>query len=617
MSRIFSEGKPEFDRKRRVRESGASLTPPPAPRLTTSPVEEVFSDFRKVINSANAVLPYLAEAAKVYSIPVPKNMPELRAAVSRKDSSNSSGSTISFDLFAKTLSHYESLRNKFSKESLGLLTGNRDLDARNIADLSSKSAVGLSDDDMPIWNSNWFIRFTLWGLLKQFAVNTIVKQTATKLPPGTEAGGYIADFIQSVGLGLAIDAANAEFAELAAEGNAYAKSYIESGAASSLKGSDITFSKLEQMAIDKVGEADFAKIMDYSMKEIGGATGEVGLVSWLSYANARGIRNDSVEAYRRAPQYTQPAPDGSGAKVSMSEEYLSALNKSVRAMNGSLVMTVQVAGLSFSADMICCLAKLFGGISINKLKAVRQTLRLASRLRVSEFSYCVNQTAGGYTNFMQGGTSHALICLLERTIDNVTMPALDTVNFDDESYRLMSDVCPAFMDYSELLFDATEYLLDLLKGMVGDVSDSPMSAPPAKNPIALSNGHIIHKKWISTALSLINKVINVIDNNECDLDEFGRIPAERTKDLVSALYKSNRDGTATIPDEVIAEHFPSMGNISVVAPGGRYSFTVPKNGSNASSVDERVAMRQAMERCGRKLTDEQLDRILKDTNGDS
>lgn len=541
-------------------------------------------------------------------------MPELRAAVSRKDKLQPDGSKISFDLFAKTLAHFEELRNEFTINGLKELTGNNARDAISLQDRTSRKGTDLSGDDMSIWNSAWFGRFVLWQLLKQFAVNTIMKQTAPKMPPGAEQPGYVAEFISSVTMGFAIDAANAEFAKLASEGNDYVRDFVESttGGTSAAENAELT--KLEQMAIDKIAEGDFAKIMDYCMKEIS-STSDAALVSWLSYANVRGIRNDAVGTYRHAPQYTENAPDGSGPLVTMSEAHLSVLEKNVKSINGVLTLNVQAAGLTFDADFLCCMTKLFGNVSYEKLKSVRQLLKLSQKMRTTEFSYQVSQVSSDYTNFLTKASSNTIIALLERTINKAAMDALDTVDLSDNDYRLVVDICPAFLDYSEIMFDSVEYLMDLLGDMVGEVANSPIAAKPSKNPYALSNGHIVHKKWIDTALRLIDEVINVIDNGNCDLDEYGRIPAERTKELVADVYSSASGGTAQIPDEVIETYFPHMEEISVPAPGGRYSFTVPKNGTSASSVDERTAMRDVFKRCGKTLSDEELDRILKDTNG--
>lgn len=227
----------------------------------------------------------------------------------------------------------------------------------------------------------------------------------------------------------------------------------------------------------------------------------------------------------------------------------------------------------------------------------------------------IQAIAGGYTNFLDKATQHSLIALLERTYNEVVEDAIDSVDIPDDDYRIISDVCPIVVDYSEIIFDSVEYLLGFIQDLTVDVADDPVAAPPEKNPYALSNGHIIHKKWIDTALRLLDSTINVIDNGNCDLDEDGQMPIERTQELVADIHSSTNNGTAQIPAEVIEEFFPNMESISVPAPGGQYSFAVPKNGTTASSVDERTAMQEVFERCGKKLTNEQLDRILKDTNG--
>lgn len=613
MSRIFGNDRPDFNRKRTVREA-ASISPSAAPAPVEKPaVDEVYDQYADIIDAANAVLPYFADAAMASSVNVPANMPELRAAVARKDKLQPDGAKISFDLFTKTLAHFEELRNEFTINGLEELTGNDARDAANIQGKASRKGTNLSDDDMSIWNSAWFGRFVLWQLLKQFAVNTILKQTAPKMPPGTEQPGYVAEFVSSVGLGFVIEAANAEFAKLAAEGNEYVQDFVDStNERASVEG--VEFSKLEQMAIDKIAEGDFAKIMDYCIKEVS-STSDAALLSWISYANVRGIRNDAVGTYRHSPQYTGSNPDLNGPLVPMSQAHLSVLEKNVKSINGVLTLNVQAAGLTFNADMLCCMTKLFGNITTEKLQAVRQMLKLAQKMRSTELSYLTSQVSSGFTNFLAKATSSSLITVLERTLDKVVIKALDTVDMEDEDYRLVSDICPAYLDYSEIMFDAAEYLMDLIRDMVTDAGNTPIAAAPSKNPYALSNGHIIHKKWIDTALRLIDEVINVIDNGNCDLDEYGRIPAERTKELVANAYVSASSGTVQIPDEVIEKHFPHMEEISVPAPGGRYSFTVPKNGASASSVDERTAMKDVFKRCGKTLSNEELDRILKDTNG--
>lgn len=614
MSKIFGGKKPDYDRKRVVRETGKSSSVAPKPTPEKSEEEILYGEFSSLIDASNAVLPYLADAARAESIDVPSNMPELRAAVARKDRNNPNGDKISFDLFVKALAHFEELRNSFSQNSLGDLTGNASRDALAISERSAATSSGLKDSERDLWNSPWLARYTLWILLKQFAVNTILNQTAVKFPNGLEQPGYVADFVHSVGMGFVIDAANAEFAKLASEGNEAVTAFVESTPGGSVAGSSIELSELEQLAVNKVAENDFAKIMDYSMKEIA-AVSDASLVSWLSYANARGIRNESVSVYRHSPQYTQPAPDGSGQKVKMSNSHRSALGLRAGSMRAALALNVQTSGLVFSADTLCCMVRIFGIKSTESLRSARELLRLAGKLRVNEYSLGVNQVSSDYTNFLNKASMAGLMALLDRVTDKVVDGALDTVDSDDEDYLLMSEFCPAFVDYSEIILDAAEYLAEMLLGMSVDMSSHPISAPPAKNPYSYTTGHIIHKKWIDTTIRLINEVINVIDNGNCDLDEHGRIPAERTQELVSSVYNSTNIGTARIPDEVIETHFPDMTEVSIPAPGGRHSYTVPKNGTVTSSLDERIAMRQVFERCGKKLSDEELDRILRDTNG--
>lgn len=614
MSRIFRNNKPEFDRRRVVRETGVTSSVPEVAPAEETPAQQVFAQYEDIIDAANAVLPYLAEAANSTSIYIPTNMPELRAAVARKDDNSPDGSTISFDLFAKTLSYFEQLRNQFSQNALSDLTGNERKDALAIGDRKAVATSGIDLNDVELWNSSWFSRFTLWTLLKQFAVNTIIKQTAPKQVPGTESPGYISEFIHSVGMGFIIDAANAEYAKLASEGNELVASFVETTQGGPAGAENLELSDLEKLAVEKIAESDYYKIMDYCMEEISGFN-DASLVSWLSYANARGIRNEAVDTYRYSPQYTHTAPDGSVSKVQMAEAHLSALQQKVSAMNGSLTLNVQAAGLTFNADMLCCITRLFGNKSTETLKAAKQLLKISQRLRVNEFRYAVDQVSEDYTNFVSKASISGLLALLDRTVDKVVIKGLNSVDYEDEDYRLISDICPAFLDYSQIIFDSAERLIEMLLGMTEDVSNQPIAASPDKNPYARSTGHIIHKKWIDTALRLIDEVINVIDNGNCDLDENGRLPAERTQELVSSVYSSANKGTAEIPAEVIETYFPHMEEVSVLAPGGQYSFTVPKNGTQASSIDERTAMRQVFERCGKQLSDEELDRILKDTNG--
>lgn len=616
MSRLFGNNKPKFERKRVVREAGALSSPENyQPPVEVSPVDKVYSDLSDTIDAANAALPYLADAAMTFHIDVPANLPELRAAIARKDDRTPDGGKITFNLFTKTLSHFEELRNEFTKDVFSSLTGNDVKDAVAINNKKSMAISGnIGESDMDLINSAWFMRFTAWTLMKQFAVNTILHQTAPKLPSGSESPGYAADFIQSVTFGYAMDAANSAYAKLASQGNEAVKNFIETNPGGSLGAKDAEFGELEQKAIDKMAEGDFARIMDYCMKELSG-TSDAGLFSWLSYANARGLRNDAVGAFRHSPQYVSNAPDGSGKLVPMSQSYLAALSKKTDALYGALNVTVQVAGLRFEADALCCLTKVFGNISTKKLKSIRQLLRLGQNLRRNEMSAQIQAIAGGYTNFLDKATQHSLISLLERTYNDVVEDAIDSVDIPDDDYRIISDVCPIVIDYSEIIFDSVEYLLGFIQDLTVDVADDPVAAPPEKNPYALSNGHIIHKKWIDTALRLLDSIINVIDNGNCDLDEDGQMPIERTQELVADIHSSTNNGTAQIPAEVIEEFFPNMESISVPAPGGQYSFAVPKNGTTASSVDERTAMQEVFERCGKKLTNEQLDRILKDTNG--
>lgn len=614
MSRIFNNKKVGFDRKRVVEENSHPQPAYTQPQVEKTGADEVFKEFADLVNKANAVLPYFEDAARAHSISVPENMSDIRTAVARKDEQSQGGAIITFDLFSQALTHFESLRNDFTNRGLDDLTGVPLEDAQTILDNTARVQYGnLKTKDMPLFNSAWLVRFALWGLMKQFAVHTVLHQTSTKQPLATEVPGFTIDFINSIMMGFAIDAANKEFAEIAAEGNEALQSFIESTPGGFASSSNHDFSKYEQMAIDKIAEADFAKILDFSFKKISG-TSDAALFSWLNYANVRGIRNDAVGAHRHSAQYTNKMSSGKPV-VSMSQSYLSALEKQAKAMNGTLMLNMQVGGLKFDVDMLCCLTRFFGNIDTDTLKATRQLLKIASNMRGVEFGQLVNSTSSNYTNFIKKATEHGLIALLERTFDKVCLKALKSVDFDDKDYTLMAEGCPAFVDYSEIVFDSVEYLVDFATDLIGEVADDPVSLPPAKNPYAMTTSHIAHKKWIDTTLRLLDEVINVIDNSNCALDEQGSMPSERASELVAGVYNSTTNGTVEIPDEVLDTFFPEMGDVSLPAPGGRYSLTLPKNGTSARGIDERAMMRQMMAHCGKTLSDEDLDRMIKDTNG--
>jgi hypothetical protein len=515
------------------------------------------------------------------------------------------------------------------------LDGNPPVDAEQIKLFRRRASnADLRAQDLLMMSSSLIVQYMLSRLQGQFTAVDISGAVAAKLIPGTEAASVAAQIIQSILLTIIVDVANERLVELAQkEDRGGTTKYSRTKTLSQnddgtpkLNYNPDDLDYMDKLAIRRVGEADYDMILEYVLGFI--ATNphpKYGI--WMSYMDLKQVRNEAIEEYRFGPQYSSkemrllnnipPA-----IPIFQKEEVVAVTRNHLHLMEGQLFrldfksrMTTQVWDQSISFDMICCLTKYLSRKNKNVLKSLKALALMGQNFSNSEL--CAQLTFFGYeaTIFSGRQLANGIIAIIEEVIFYVAEEVLKLVGADEEDLDFLFMHCPLTEVLLDLALKVIEYIQDFLDALMEETQGKDQaSTDNAQNRYA----NTYQKRTTKTLIDLIDRLLEALDSDECSADEHGFL---RQGDLVRITDSFNLDQdqyTVKLPPNIVEEHFPNSEPYVIPETKLRPELVVPALGQEAAIAgDEQAILKDVLERCGRRLTDADLDRISRATNGDT
>ncbi len=156
--------------------------------------KKVFDELKENINLGNELLDLLDEKCKASHIPVPEELQNIRAAVSRKDPLEPEGARISFELFLLGVKKYEAIKLEYRLMVSQTLAYSENHEISNTlkTKLKKKTLAGINPDDILLFTSLWFLNYMESKYQQVFTLSDITS-IASAHSEGAGAGAVGAD----------------------------------------------------------------------------------------------------------------------------------------------------------------------------------------------------------------------------------------------------------------------------------------------------------------------------------------------------------------------------------------------------------------------------------------
>ena len=603
--------------------------------------KEIFDPIKENIDIANKLLPILEEKCRATHIPVPEQLDNVRAAVRRKDSASESGDSISFGLFLTAIKKYEELKIQYSLTIKDTLSSNPEMTTRSVTNLKHRVMSGISEEDLIIFSSIWFLNYCLSKYQGIFNI-PLISAISSK---HSEGAGAIAEGAIRLTIASAFAAAVDTIYEnidtlsdsLSIDEN------IQTEQSNVLEGN-----RLDELAVKKISENDYDIILDYAVEYIYSSTSQA-YDSWISYLAARQTRNVSVDAYQYYPSYSQEAfvaLNGLSKTAETEQDYVESyllerfesnfaakfkqntiglrgilgqnLRLATRRNRNVLNTIAQTASYRTTKDGICCLVRILSlndALDERVVKVMRAFIKAISSTSVVE--YLDNSTRALHElkdfNEINYAIEYAKISftsLLNEVFDGF-YGRLDDIASDE-----VAQSCLAFLNLNELFIGAVEEMINMF-----DVASADSNGKLHRK--ALSFERDVKQRYILRLMSDSNYVLGeIIDRSLYKCNELGDDIADKTiDDAVTGLEPPSNQYTINIPEDVLNEHFSDTKPIKIETTSSllntSMNITIPAIDRLGLQETSEEVVRNILKTCKIDVSTEQIKQMLKDTDGSS
>lgn len=601
---------------------------------------EVFSSIGENINLANDLLPLFEEKSRATHIPVPEELVEIRAAVKRQDSSNTLGDNISFALFLTCLKKYEQLKIEYELLIKDTLSTNPFLGAASVTNLKRKIISGVSEEDLLIFSSMWFLNYTLSRYQEQFIVPKITG-IASK---------------HSEGLGVQIEgalvlAAATTFA--AAIDTIYENiDDIATVAAGNIQTENIETEVLsggrwDKLALKKVSENDCDIILGYAVEYIYTSVDQK-YDPWINYLAVRQARNSSIDSYKYYPAYSKKTflKLNSFGTDNQEEDYLrDALNKQFNenferkfkqntlAFSGSthekfsylskttnevLRTAAQSASYKMKKDQICCLVRIFtlnGNLGKRDLKIMLGILKAISATSVITYSNSAKKTLADIREFDVANYTIDYAKIVFSSLINSVYSSLYK-NLNDEIVDNVALKCLAFTNLQELFVSGVEEAVDMFeKGSSDNFNRNQRNF--------LEYDHDIKERYMLRLLNDFQYILaQMLEDSLYECSELqDDVANELIDNAVTGLEPPSNQYTINIPEDVLDRYFSDSEPIEINTVSSllrtSVNITIPAINRVGNDETSDEVIRNILKTCKIDISDEEIKQMLKDTDGSS
>ena len=601
---------------------------------------EVFSSIAENINLANDLLPLFEEKSRATHIPVPEELVEIRAAVKRQDSSNTLGDNISFTLFLTCLKKYEQLKIEYELLIKDTLSTNPFLGAASVTNLKRKIISGVSEEDLLIFSSMWFLNYTLSRYQEQFIIPKVTG-IASK---------------HSEGLGVQIEgalvlAAATTFA--AAIDTIYENiDDIATVAAGNIQTENIETEVLsggrwDKLALKKVSENDCDIILGYAVEYIYTSVDQK-YDPWINYLAVRQARNSSIDSYKYYPAYSKKTflKLNSFGTDNQEEDYLrDALNKQFNenferkfkqntlAFSGSthekisylakttnevLRTAAQSASYKMKKDQICCLVRIFtlnGNLGKRDLKIMLGILKAISATSVITYSNSAKKTLADIREFDVANYTIDYAKIVFSSLINSVYSSLYK-NLNDEIVDNVALKCLAFTNLQELFVSGVEEAVDMFeKGSSDNFNRNQRNF--------LGYDHDIKERYMLRLLNDFQYILaQMLEDSLYECSELqDDVANELIDNAVTGLEPPSNQYTINIPEDVLDRYFSDSEPIEINTVSSllrtSVNITIPAINRVGNDETSDEVIRNILKTCKIDISDEEIKQMLKDTDGSS
>lgn len=405
--------------------------PPPS-----EPASDVYDQIAQVIDRAKAALDSLMPVAEAYSIPIPADENEVRAAHLQL---GGDGESIKFQEFANALDALSNAQEDLLNPILnGLGIGDQRVIERNKTRRGAQ-ALGQDSswlDDLAGFGVQSLLLWALNGLIGLFHSVDHAGVTSAKTPQGTEVGALIAQILTALSLlkfvqGLS-DEAIASYEGMLEAGNNNLdfgnlfREYVQDG------GTPPDSEAYRRFAASMY-ESNSMRLANYSTGYIAAHVGE-GFEAWWAYLVARETHEQGLRTYNAGEQYI----DGS---LDMPAQHKGLVNKQVNSSNSVLDNMETVLGTAMSGEESCCFLRWLDLFELDVLRVIRNIIQMAINLLSMNVANSMNWHKN-LANYPWRVISQKILEALDSFYDKIVKQVLDAFEIDGEIWEIIQACTP-------------------------------------------------------------------------------------------------------------------------------------------------------------------------------
>ena len=588
------------------------------------------------INLANEVLPLFEEKCRATHIPVPEKLKDITAAVKRLDSSEVSGSRISFGLFLTCIKKYEDLKLQYSLKISQSIQGNPDLDNNIAEEIKTKVISGIAEADLDLFTSLLLMNYAASKYQEIFNVPTIMSMVSN---PETQAIG-MAKLVNAISFAAAIDILNENMLDQINSEN----TDIE------YKGVE-EFSRLDQLAYKKISQEDYKVILSYALKYINAST-DPKYSPWLAYYSARKARNSSIDKYRMYPTYSnseflkannvavdenneddyveesfaanfaQKFVENLGLTVDFNDSGLNTYFETNALKDREIINTAVQSNLPvISKDQICCLARTLvhaPSIDSRALNLLKCIFSMASNdMSINISANIAKKELASLTNFsLSSNMSFFAYGIMKNFIDQVNNKILS--KFDETFAVNVAAKCGLFDQMLNGLSIAMANIYNSLSSLI-DGKEQEEDYSYRNTKIAL------HGKYKVKFFNDMKQIVGAIDSSQSILQDCigmsDDIADQAFEDFLDGFNLDSNQYTIKVSDELKGRYFSNNLPIKVEYISEAFSvesdLLMPSVNTLGSPESSEELIRDIIKTCKVQVSDEEIKQMLKDTDGSS
>lgn len=593
-------------------------------------VQEIFSKIEDEIKLGNELLRLFDEKCRATHIPVPAELQNIRSAVRRKDNAEPDGAKISFALFLTSIKKYEQIKIQYSLLIQDQINENPELDAQRVTNLKVKVMNGIGESDLFVFSSIWLLNYIVTKYQDIFNVPTMMQIAAS---PQSAAVGAIK---------LTLALAFAAFIEAVFDDEGRR---VTTGTDNRINPDQL--SRVEQLAVKKIGENDYDLILDYAIKYIY-STNDQKYDPWISYLAVRQSRNSSVDLHKYYPSYSTEEflkinyvnEDDSGETVAadyvedrilenFKQNFINetrplaadfeSIYTSISAKNRMVFNTAaQASAYKLTKDQVCCFIRILSnsGVDRRTLRTLKCVIRMASQtLSAQLFMGFGNKALNGIKQLDVGPVLvNRIKGILSSMLRRLHGDFIQRVN--DREVTEIEAKCATFSSTFDMFFDAIDDIVSNIQ--------REFYLENGKIDQALKNSELtLQTKYQIRILNDIELMIAAILDQA--LEECVRLEDDVAEEILDEVIGSfnipSNQYTIDISDEMREKYFSDSKPIRLLKKssefGRRSKVTIPAIDKFNSPETSEEVIRNILRTCKIDLTDEQIKQMLKDTDGSS